>query len=246
MSEQLTRVQRFKRTPLGARVAEHPLVSWAWLRARSVPFYARTGHVARARILADYLAGTEEPKLQFGSGATRLPGWLNSDLVTGDIYLDIARPLPLPDASFAYAFGEHIIEHIPEGAGVQLLEELFRVVRPGGAVRITTPDLRKIIALYEDRNPVIALADYARFMDEITDKRNERGAQVLNNFFHQWGHQWIYDEEDLSAKLAAAGFTEIVRREPGESAFAALTGLEHHGPPWENDAEAMCLEARRP
>jgi predicted SAM-dependent methyltransferase len=184
--------------------------------------------------------------LQIGTGLSTMRGWLNSDLIAGDLYLDLTRPLPLPSDSFSYVFGEHVIEHLSEPAGTALLAELRRILRPGGVVRLTTPDLEKIIAIYEDRNPVIRREDYARFLDDITGKRHERACQILNDYLRLWGHRYVYDEEDLRAKLHDAGFERVERREPGESAQALLRGLESHGgAEWVNEAEAMCLEAFR-
>jgi predicted SAM-dependent methyltransferase len=228
------------------RRLDHPFYSQVWLRARAAVNYSRTGHVARRIRLRRYLASTTEPRLQVGSGQVRLPGWLNTDVLWGAFYLDVSRPLPLPAATFTYAFGEHVIEHITERQGVQLLRELYRVLRPGGVIRMTTPDLQKIIALYEDRNPAITRAEYARFLDTVTGKRHDRACQLFNDYMRLWGHLHVYDEEDLAAKLCEAGFGHVVRCEPGQSEHPALRGLEHHGQPWQNDAEAMCLEATKP
>jgi predicted SAM-dependent methyltransferase len=176
----------------------------------------------------------------------RLDGWLNSDLISGDLYLDLERPLPLPDASFAYVFGEHVIEHLPDRAGERLLAEIHRVLRPGGVLRLTTPDLRKIIALYEDRNPVIGRDEYAEFLTRETGRPHDRACQLFNDYMRLWGHRWIYDEEDLSARLLGAGFARVERHETGESPHGPLRGLERHGgADWVNKAEAMCLEAVR-
>ena len=187
-----------------------------------------------------------EPALQFGSGVTRLPGWLNSDLLQGDIYLDLGRLLPLPSGAFKYVFSEHVIEHISERQGKQLLGELYRILQPAGVVRITTPDLKKIIAIYEDRNPVITREAYGRFLDNMTGKHHERGCQIFNDYMHLWGHLFVYDEADLVAKMQEAGFEGVVRVEPGQSAHPKLRNVEHHGLPWQNDAEAMCLEGTKP
>lgn len=194
-----------------------------------------------------YLAAAPEPKLHFGAGPVRLDGWLNTDLITGDVYIDVGRRLPLPDSSFAFAFGEHVIEHLPERTGAALLAELHRVIRPGGAVRLTTPDLRKIIAIYEDRNPVVGREEYARFLDRETGKSHDQPAQILNDYLRLWGHRHVYDEDALAVALEAAGFVEVRRHETGESPHPALRGLERHGgDSWVNLAEAMCLEATRP
>jgi predicted SAM-dependent methyltransferase len=226
---------------------ENPAAQSLLLRARALAHAVTRGHIPRRVVIGRYLASSELPRLQIGCGPLKKEGWLNSDLITGEIYLDLARRLPLPDASFAYVFGEHVIEHLAEGAGRRLLAELYRVTRPGGVLRLTTPDLRKYISLYEDRNSVTSLAEYTRYLDEITRKSHERACQVFNDFMRLWGHQYIYDEDDLTAKLVAAGFREVVRREPGESPHEALCGLEGHGgASWINRAEAMCLEATRP
>jgi predicted SAM-dependent methyltransferase len=172
---------------------------------------------------------------------------VNGDLIAGEVHLDLRRPLPLPDASAEYAFGEHVIEHLPEAAGERLLGELHRVLRPGGVLRLTTPDLSRIIALYEDRNDVIGREQYARFLDRETGKRHTQPAQILNDYLRLWGHRYVYDEPDLRARLEAAGFVAVERLEPGRSGHAALRGVERHGgAEWVNRAEAMCIEARRP
>jgi predicted SAM-dependent methyltransferase len=225
---------------------EHPVLRHVLLRARGALHAATNGHLARRRAVARYLASTDEPRLQIGAGPMALPGWLDSDLISGPVHLDLERPLPLPSERFAFVFGEHVIEHLSEAAGTALLAELHRILRPGGVVRLTTPDLAKIIALYEDRNPEISRDDYARFLGSLTGKRYERPAQILNDYLRLWGHRHVYDEPDLVARLREAGFDAVVRCEPGESTHAALRGIERHGgEPWVNRAEAMCLEATR-
>lgn len=230
-------VTRLKRT-------EDPLVRRALLRSRSLLHYAARGHAVRARTIGAHTATDPDPKLHFGAGPYRIEGWLNTDLIAGDAYLDLTRRLPLESDSFAFAFGEHVIEHLSEDAGARLMCELRRILRPGGVVRITTPDLHKLLAIYEDRNPVVARADYARYLDEQTGKRHERPCQILNDYLRLWGHQWIYDEEDLTHRLLAAGFARVERVEPGISEHPCLRGLERHGgAEWVNRAEAMTLEA---
>jgi predicted SAM-dependent methyltransferase len=233
-------VTRLKRT-------ENPAVRLLSLRTAAAVRYATHGHVVRARRVARYLDATADPKLHVGAGPLRLPGWLNTDLVTGEVQLDLGRRLPLPDSSFAYAFGEHVIEHLAPHTAERVLRELHRVLRPGGVLRLTTPDLRKIIAIYEDRNPVVAQREYGRFLAGLTGRRYERGCQILNDYLRLWGHRYVFDEDDLSARLLEAGFEKVQRREPGESEHEALRGIEGHGgAEWVNRAEAMCLEATRP
>jgi predicted SAM-dependent methyltransferase len=232
----MTRLKRVK----------NPIARLLLLRARAALHYAVRGHLIRRVIVSRYLQATEEPRLQIGAGPIRLPGWLNTDLISGDIYLDLTRRLPLPDEAISFAFGEHVIEHITEKAADRLLRELHRILRPGGVLRLTTPELGKLIAIYEDRNPVISRAEYGRFLDEETGKPHDHACQILNDYMRLWGHRHIYDEDHLRAKLEAAGFDRIARHEPGESSHPPLRGIERHGDAeWMNRAEAFSLEAIR-
>ena len=232
-------VERAKRT-------ESPVLRPAFLRGMGAIQWARRGHAVRRGVIERYLAGSAEPKLQIGAGPLGIDGWLNSDLIAGDVYLDLERPLPLPDRVFAYAFGEHVIEHIAEHRIAGLLSELHRILMPGGVLRLVTPDLRKLIALYEDRSDEISRADYGAWLGGLTGKTYDQPAQLLNDNLRLWGHRHIYDEDDLRARLLAAGFASVERVEPLVSVHGPLNDLERHGgEAWVNRAEALCVEATR-
>jgi predicted SAM-dependent methyltransferase len=223
---------RIRQTPIGRRLP-HGLT-----RIVRLYHYLLHGHVARAVTVRRYLRSTEEPALQLGGGPNLLPGWLNSDLLHGQIYLD---------ASFAFVFSEHMIEHVTERQGLHVMREAHRVLRPGGVFRVVTPDLQKVITVYEDDNADVSLAEYLRFLDEtLPGDPHPRAAQMLNTSMRAWGHRFIYDEEDLTAKLLEVGFSSVARVTPGESEHVALRGIESHEPAWSNTAEAMCLEATKP
>ena len=225
---------------------EHPAARHMLLRARGYLHGIARGHVVRRQVIARYLAEARTPAVHFGAGPKRIEGWLNADLISGDVYVDLERRLPFPDGSMAYAFGEHVIGSLSESAGVFLLGELNRVLRPGGVLRVTTPDLRKLIALYEDESPVVGRTEYLRYLDGETGKEHATPCQAFNDAVRLWGIRYTYDEEDLAAKLADAGFVDVERVEPGDSRHEHLRGLERHGEPWVNRAEALTMEAVRP
>jgi predicted SAM-dependent methyltransferase len=232
---------RIRQSPIGRRLP-HGLSRF--IRAYH---WLLHGHVARSVIVRRYLRSTDQPGLQLGGGPNLLEGWLNSDLVHGEIFLNVTRRYPVPDASLAYVFTEHMIEHVSEEHGLHVISESHRVLRPGGVLRVTTPDLRKVITIYEDDNSSVSLDTYLGFLNEtLPSEPHPRAAQMLNTYMRAWGHQYVYDEEDLTAKLLEAGFSEVRRVEPGESEHVALRALESHEPTWANAAEAMCLEATKP
>ena len=235
-----------RRIATRAKRTEDPALRLLLLRGTGAVHALRRGHRVRRGAVQRYLASATEPKLHVGSGPVSLEGWLNSDLIAGDVYLDLERRLPLPSETFAFAFGEHVIEHIAEPAVPTLLAELRRVLRPGGVLRLTTPDLAKLIALYEDRNPEISRERYAAWLGTQTGKDESQPAQLLNDYMRLWGHRHIFDEPELAEHLRRAGFARVERREPLESPHPALRDLERHGgEPWVNRAEAMTLEATR-
>ena len=66
-----------------------------------------------------------------------------------DIYHhDVRKPLPFADMTFEAAYALHIIEHLTPAEAASLVSELYRVLRPGGIIRISTPDLEDICRSY--------------------------------------------------------------------------------------------------
>ena len=81
-----------------------------------------------------------------------LEDWLNADNQPRDmsqVFLDATKGLPLPEGSFDYIFSEHMIEHVDyDHQGLSLLKDCHRIAKPGGRIRIATPDIASIIGLY--------------------------------------------------------------------------------------------------
>lgn len=182
------------------------------------------------RLRNEYLRANTEPKLHIGGGWHRLPGWLNTDLnlVPGVMIVDATKRLPFADETFHFVYTEHMIEHISQEQGTSMLRECHRVMRTGGVIRVTTPDLAVIVGLYNSD-----LCDQQRrylswFCDTfVGESCPSKAAAAVNAFFRLWGHQFIYDEATLAATLSAAGFHSIVKPLMRQSEHAALSSLEN-------------------
>jgi SAM-dependent methyltransferase len=89
--------------------------------------------------------------LNLGCGGRFHPAWVNVDLRPQHPSVhphDVAAPLPFPDQSFDAVYHAHLLEHLPRAGAAPFLRECFRVIKPGGVVRVVVPDLEKIAELY--------------------------------------------------------------------------------------------------
>ncbi|CCH54198.1 methyltransferase type 11 [Fibrisoma limi BUZ 3] len=57
------------------------------------------------------------------------------------INLSLAKPLPFPDQTFDNVYSFHVAEHLSVADGDRVAREMYRVLKPGGVCRLSTPDL---------------------------------------------------------------------------------------------------------
>src|SRR5262245_18814999 len=108
--------------------------------------HARPEYLRQQRRALNLPAGEKSFKLHVGCGGSRLDGWINVDYPPADLAIDLSWPLPFDDNSVTYAYLAHVLEHLdyPAEAGA-LLEEIHRVLTPGGVLRVVVPDIGKCI-----------------------------------------------------------------------------------------------------
>jgi len=241
------------------RAQVDPEESWARaLReaARSgAKFGWRTLRRASQRADLKRLAGEEQrAQLILGAGHQRRPGWLSTDILPRGLdilYLDISKRFPFPDASVRRIYAEHVIEHVSLEHAENMLSESFRVLEPGGQIRIATPDLAQMGRLMQpldDRAERYVRESNAMFLSGRPDLLGEPVVAV-NRMFRCYGHQFLYDETFLCRLLEDRGFTNVVRCPVGESADEVFVGMEEHGRhigEFCNRFETLLLEAARP
>ena len=205
-------------------------------------------------ILRQYFSQTTTPKLHVGCGKHILSGWLNTDSYLQDpslpIYLfDASQKFPFANATFAYVFSEHMIEHISYSAGLHMLSECLRVLKPLGVLRLSTPDLDFLLDLRRpDKSPL--QREYIRWaaetnMPNVPDPTNV--TFLINNFVRDWGHTFIYDEKTLRQSLQLAGFSNLQKCDLQESSVECLRNLENETrmPSGFLRLESMVIEATK-
>jgi len=68
-------------------------------------------------------------------------------------YMDLTKPLPLATGSCSAVFSSHVLEHLFLDEVRRLLKEIVRILRPGAICRAVVPDLRKIVATFDEKDP---------------------------------------------------------------------------------------------
>jgi SAM-dependent methyltransferase len=131
--------------------------------------------------------------------------------------------IPLPSRCADAIFSSHLLEHLSRGNGERLLREAWRVLRPGGRIRVAVPDLEEVMVLYRAGRKQEALQGLFAY--------SEAG------FFAR--HRYMYDFDLLRDALLQAGFTDIERCTLGQGQVPDLALLD-------NRPESLFVEAARP
>jgi len=152
----------------------------------------------------------EGAKVNAGAGASRLAGWLNIDanpLRLPHIWADLRNRWPFHEASIASIVSSHFLEHLFDNELEHVLGEMYRVLRPGGNLRISVPSLEKAISQYLDGTDSAAYAS--------------KGHR-FNLTCHWYGaHHQVFDVGRLRDLLAQAGFTRFYEAPFPESSFCS-------------------------
>ena len=182
-------------------------------------------------------------KLHLGCGRNILDEWINTDFdlvkfPSGPKHLDVTNKFSIrekrkddiiiDDNSIDYIFSEHLIEHLTYQEGKFMLEECFRVLKVGGKVRISTPDLKFLIDIYTDDKTDLQ----KRYIDysvnhEAYDISIGTDTFIINNYVRSWGHIFIYDEKTLKSLFESIGFSNVKSYLITESEDENLKNLEN-------------------
>lgn len=171
-------------------------------------------------------------KLHIGCGTIYKEGWINIDnnsdnnIKKLDFMWDLRKPLPLPENSVDFIYNEHFLEHLTFEDGGGLIINLMKILKPNGVLRIAMPDLGMSVKNYMNKN----------YLNENKDGLKKYGldfiqtnAEALNIDFRWWGHQWLYDWEELERRLKDAGCIKIKKCNLNESEYLELQNLETRG-----------------
>lgn len=91
-------------------------------------------------------------RCNLGCGSQAHPDWLNFDLggpAPWVVPLDLkAEQWPLPEESVDLVYSSHVLEHFARGEGESFLRKVHAILKPGGGLRLTVPDLEGLAESY--------------------------------------------------------------------------------------------------
>ena len=188
-------------------------------------FWRLVGPAVTAKYLQNWLKSDGYKVLNLGGGSNCINGCLTADIdPRADVYADMTKPLNITDNSVNAVFCEEAIEHITREQGIAIVKECCRIIKPGGMIRISTPDL-----------------------DYYAEKSKTEGASgSLNEVFYGHGHVFIYSRACLREIATSAGFVNI-KVSSYRDEKSALGGLDSHAERFRHDPEiSQYMEAEKP
>jgi predicted SAM-dependent methyltransferase len=152
----------------------------------------------------------EQPKirrLNWGCGGLTRAGWINSDRADFkgiDMVADILEGLPIESNSIDYAVSIHALPEIAYPDLVPTLEELWRVLKAGGVLRLELPDFEKAIRAY-----VAGDTEYFHLIPD-EDSKTIGGKLVTQMIWYGWSRT-LFTHDFTEELLLKAGFSRVNR-----------------------------------
>jgi predicted SAM-dependent methyltransferase len=145
-------------------------------------------------------------RLNWGCGSWTPEGWINSDIKDDpgvDLPCNILEGLPLETDSIDYAVSIHALPEMTYPNLVPVLQELRRVLKPGGVLRLSLPDIDRGIAAYQR-------GDLSYFLVPDEDARSI-GAKFITQMLWYGYSKLLFTHDFIEEMLMKAGFSRVDR-----------------------------------
>ena len=139
----------------------------------------------------------------------------------GIIQADAAKRLPFGDKAVELLYTSHMLEHLDRLQARLFLAEAYRVLVPGGTIRIAVPDLSVIINHYRETGDADVFVESLGTCEGKPTTIKEKVKLLLAGNRHQKG---VVNE---GASLVFMSSVAATRGQPGNAAYsAAKAGIE--------------------
>ena len=127
---------------------------------------------------------------------------------------DVRKGVPLLNESVDFVYSSHFLEHLTHVEASKLIKDCYRILKPGGWIRLVCPDLRLFARKYLEGDisyPLFHASNKARlsqgFIESLSlvDSRS-----ILEKFFSPgFSHSYMYDFDSIANLLSESGFRVI-------------------------------------
>lgn len=154
--------------------------------------------------------------------------------------VDIRKKLPFQDESFKYIYCSQVVEHLYLWQLNEFILECHRILKPGGVMRILTPDLKKTVSLYNsldnkkfelnDNLSTKLISDHVNLIFYPRSWISEKKRGFLQRFIDSMSehHKYIFDFESYKSLSANAIFSKISEVETENSNFPNAIDLDKY------------------
>lgn len=197
-------------------------------------------------------------KLNLGSGPAGIDGWINYDSGILPLLskfpmlrhficnlgllpkhydvkwpkinlVDIRKSFPLEDNSVDYIYCSQVLEHFERHNALRILKESLRVLKSGGIMRISVPNIAKMFTIYQElskSSPKMAAKEINLIWWGYEKDGPAPGIFTKFSRLFIRDHQWHYDQASLKETLEEAGFSKINIQRFGKGKVDDLKTLE--------------------
>jgi len=173
------------------------------------------------------------------------------------INFDVTDGLPFTSASVENIYTSHFIEHINFTEGKEFIGECYRVLKPGGILRIICPDIDIWIDKLYNQDDSKFFEGYKKALN-VDTWENElyreydnitTPIELFNSMIFNWGHRWMWNFKSIQDLLNFHGFERVRKLALGEGDLFQLSTIENSLGEHKvklRDLESLYVEAVKP
>ncbi|MDD2768313.1 MAG: methyltransferase domain-containing protein [Methylococcus sp.] len=158
---------------------------------------------------------------------------------SGVNYANATINIPVKDGSVDILYSSHMLEHLDRVEASSFLQEAFRVLAPGGIIRLAVPDLGKKISAYNEGQDADEFVGSLHMSISKPRRVADRLKLLIVGPRH---HHWMYDHSSLCNALRNHGFANPAALVAGETLISDPEQLNLR----EREEESLYVEAIKP
>lgn len=144
-------------------------------------------------------------KINLGCGENYIPGFVHIDKSSYphvDYQSDVKDLSFIPTNSVELIYASHLLEYFDRHEVINVLEEWYRVLKPGGILRLAVPDFESIVKVYLKYKDL----DHRGILGPLYGKWHINDSSHSKNIVY---HKTTYDFFSIKKLLDYIGFKNI-------------------------------------